>query len=63
MGYTVKDIAEFVKGELKGDGAVEIKGVSGIDDAKAGDITFIDNPKFKDKIKNTWRWQRGKYGI
>ncbi len=53
MVYTVKDIAEFIDGELKGDEAVEIKGVSGIDDAKAGEVTFIDNPKLKDKVNET----------
>jgi len=53
MKYSVKDIAEFVKGELKGDGSIEIKGVSSLSDAKAGDITFIDSPKFKDGANKT----------
>ena len=53
MRYTVKDIAEFINGELKGDGAIEIKGVSSINDAKVGEITFIDSPKFKDKVNKT----------
>lgn len=53
MTVTVKDIVELIKGELAGDGAVEIKGVSGIDEAEKGEITFIDNPKFKGLIKST----------
>ncbi len=53
MRYTVKDIAEFINGELNGDGAIEIKGVSSINDAKVGEITFIDNPRFKDKVNKT----------
>ena len=36
MTYTIKDIAELINGELKGKGAIEIKGVSSIDDAKEG---------------------------
>lgn len=53
MAYTVKDIAEFIGGELKGDGAIEIRGVSSIDDAKEGEITFIESPRFKEKVKET----------
>jgi len=51
--YTVKEIAEFIDGELRGDGAIEIKGVSSVSDAKEGDIVFIDSPKFKDGIQRT----------
>ncbi len=53
MAYTIKDIAEFIDGELKGEGTIEIKGVSSINDAKAGEITFIDSPKLKDRINKT----------
>jgi UDP-3-O-[3-hydroxymyristoyl] glucosamine N-acyltransferase len=53
MAYTVKDIAEFISGELKGDGAIEIKGVSSIDDAGEGEITFVDNPRFKERVSKT----------
>lgn len=53
MAYTIRDIAEFINGELKGEGAIKIKGVSGIDDAKEGEITFIDSPKFKEKVNET----------
>jgi len=53
MAHTVKDIAEFINGELKGDGAVEIKGISGVNEAKAGDIASIDSLKLKDKVNET----------
>ncbi len=53
MAVTVKYIAELVQGELVGDGASEIKGVSGIEEAEKGEITFIDNPKFKDLARST----------
>lgn len=48
MAVTVKDIAELIKGELVGGGQIDITGVSGIEDAEAGEITFIESPKFKD---------------
>lgn len=53
MAYTIKDIAQFINGELRGEGNIEIKGISSIDDAKEGEISFIDNPKFKEKINKT----------
>lgn len=53
MAVTVKYIAELIKGELMGDGTSEIKGVSGIEEAEIGEITFIDNLKFKDLAKST----------
>ena len=53
MAYTLKDIAEFIEGELMGEETVEINGVSDIEDAKKGEIAFVDNPKFKEKIYTT----------
>ena len=53
MAYTIKDIAEFIKGELIGEETIEIKGVSNIEDAREGEITFVDNPRFKEKIYTT----------
>ena len=51
--YTVKDIAEFIKGELKGRPEEEIKGVSALEDAEKGDIAFIENPALKDKVNTS----------
>jgi len=53
MAYTIKEIAEFIDGELEGDGSIEIKGVSSADDAKKGEIIFIESPKFKERINKT----------
>jgi UDP-3-O-[3-hydroxymyristoyl] glucosamine N-acyltransferase len=50
---TVKEIAELIKGELIGDGSPQIKGVSGIEDAEGGEITFIESPKFKEQVRTT----------
>lgn len=53
MAITVKDIAELIKGELVGKGDFEIRGVSGIEDAEKGEITFVDNPKLKEHVRMT----------
>ncbi len=42
----LRDIAELVGGELHGEGDVEISGVSGLDDAREGDISYIAGPKW-----------------
>ena len=49
MGYpsmNVKEFAEIVNGEIAGDPEQEITGVSGIKEAKKGDITFIASPAY-----------------
>jgi len=46
MQKTLKEIAEFVKGEVVGDESVVIKGVAGIREAQEGEITFLANPKY-----------------
>lgn len=46
MQKTLKEIAEFIGGEIVGDENVVIKGVAGIEEARTGDITFIANPKY-----------------
>ncbi|MEA3305876.1 MAG: UDP-3-O-(3-hydroxymyristoyl)glucosamine N-acyltransferase [Candidatus Omnitrophota bacterium] len=53
MAYTVKEIAKFINGELTGEESVEIKGVSDVEGAKEGELAFIDNPMFKEKIYTT----------
>jgi len=36
----LKDICEFIDGELYGDGEIEIRGVAGIKEARQNEITF-----------------------
>ena len=45
MPHTLRDIAQQLRGQVIGDGAVAIRGVNGLDRAQAGDITFIDDAK------------------
>jgi UDP-3-O-[3-hydroxymyristoyl] glucosamine N-acyltransferase len=42
----IREIAAKVHGEVVGDEGLEITGVSGIDDAEAGEITYITSEKF-----------------
>ena len=46
LNMTVEQIAELVGGEVVGDKNIVIKGISGIKEAKEGDITFLANPKY-----------------
>jgi UDP-3-O-[3-hydroxymyristoyl] glucosamine N-acyltransferase len=49
----LSDIAARLNCELKGDGSVEITRVTGIDEAAAGDLTFVSNPKYAAKTRTT----------
>jgi len=53
MTKTVREIAKFLNGEVIGDGDVAIKGISGIKEAKEGDIAFVLNVKFAGLIAAT----------
>ncbi len=45
MTRRLKEIAEFVQGQLVGDGAIEITGIASIESAADGDLTFIEDDK------------------
>lgn len=47
----LKEIAEYLKGELKGDPGLEIKGVEGIEEAREGDITFLRAEKLPEGLE------------
>lgn len=53
MRLTLKEIADLVKGELVGDPDVAITGISGIKEAKEGEITFLANPKYAHLLETT----------
>jgi UDP-3-O-[3-hydroxymyristoyl] glucosamine N-acyltransferase len=46
MELSLKEISELVQGTLIGDGEILIRGVAGIKEAQAGQITFLSNPKY-----------------
>ncbi len=53
MQKTLKEIADFINGELVGGGNTVITGVCGIKEACAGDITFLANVKYLPFIDKT----------
>lgn len=53
MEKKLEEIALLIGGELAGKGDVTITGVSGIKEAKEGDITFLANPKYVSLLEKT----------
>ena len=53
MKRRLKDLAEWVDGTVVGDGETEISGVAAIEEAQAGEITFIANPKYLPILSKT----------
>jgi UDP-3-O-[3-hydroxymyristoyl] glucosamine N-acyltransferase len=49
----LREIADALGCRLEGDGNLEISGVAGMEHAGAGDLTFLANPKYAHKVKNT----------
>jgi UDP-3-O-[3-hydroxymyristoyl] glucosamine N-acyltransferase len=49
----LRDLAEALGCELKGDGAIEITGVRGMEQAGPSEVTFLANPKYAHKVKAT----------
>ncbi len=53
MEKTLKELADYLGGEVIGDANVKIKGVMTIDEAREGYITFVSNIKYIKKIEET----------
>jgi len=53
MKFTAQDIAEFLKGEVDGDGSVVVNNVSRIEEGKPGTLSFLANPKYEHFIYTT----------
>jgi len=51
--YKLGELADVVGGVVDGDGATVISGVAGIREAKAGDITFLSNPRYEEFVHTT----------
>jgi UDP-3-O-[3-hydroxymyristoyl] glucosamine N-acyltransferase len=49
----LSDLATALECELKGDGGIEIKGVAGMEHADPTQLTFLANPKYAHKVKQT----------
>lgn len=50
---TLREIAELVKGRLEGEPEKVIKGVNPLEDATPEEISFLSNPRYLEKAKNS----------
>jgi len=53
MEKTLKEIGDAVSGEVFGDQSLKIKGVSNIEEARSGDLTFLIDEKYTGKLKTS----------
>lgn len=53
MKFKLGEIANLISGELVGDPEIDITGISGIKEAKKGDITFLANSKYSFLVQTT----------
>lgn len=53
MEFTVQQIALLIGGEIQGDASLKINMLGKIQEAKAGQIAFLANPKYENYIYNT----------
>src|SRR5579871_6388871 len=49
----LSELAAALGCELHGNGSLDISGVSGMEAAGPGELTFLANPKYAHKVKNT----------
>ncbi|MCD6354893.1 MAG: UDP-3-O-(3-hydroxymyristoyl)glucosamine N-acyltransferase [Prolixibacteraceae bacterium] len=53
MEFKATDIADFLQGEIVGDGDVKISNISKIEEGKPGSLAFLANKKYEHFIYNT----------
>lgn len=51
--YTLKEISELISAKYIGDAEFEVKGINEIHMVEAGDLTFVDHPKYYQKALNS----------
>jgi len=49
----LRELAEKLQCRLDGDNGADITRVAGIDRAQAGDVTFVDNPRYVSHLAST----------
>ena len=47
------ELAARLDCKLEGDANAEVRGVAGIESARAGEVTFLSNPKYSPKLSTT----------
>lgn len=53
MEKTLSELADYLGGELSGDGSIRLSGVAGLDEAQGCHISFLANPKYAAKVATT----------
>lgn len=53
LGFTLKEIAERVAGEVAGDERIRITGINSLPEASEGEISFFTSSRFKDRLTQT----------
>ncbi len=53
QNYTLSQIAELLGAELQGDGALEIKKIATLANARSGHIAFLANSKYRTQLETT----------
>ena len=53
MEKSLKELAAYLGGRVIGDETARITGIAGLDDAGAGDLTFLANPRYVQKVATT----------
>ena len=53
MSITIRQLAEMVHGQVVGDGALVIRSARTLQEAQAGDITFLENAKHVAKLESS----------
>ncbi|MGA1844019.1 MAG: UDP-3-O-(3-hydroxymyristoyl)glucosamine N-acyltransferase [bacterium] len=51
--YTLQELAERLQGRVLGKGDITISGIAGLEEAQAGDITFLANPRYRPLVSQT----------
>lgn len=51
--YTLKNIAKLINAKFEGDPSFKVTGLNEIHRVEAGDLTFVDHPKYYDKALNS----------
>ncbi|MBN1848386.1 MAG: UDP-3-O-(3-hydroxymyristoyl)glucosamine N-acyltransferase [Deltaproteobacteria bacterium] len=53
MERTLKEIAELIEGVVLGNDQITINGIQSLDDACEGEISFLSDNRYRDRIKHT----------
>ena len=51
--YSLAEIAAFLEAELHGDGSVRISGLNTLQNAGAGELAFLANPKYSSQLPDS----------